>query len=82
MPCMLIQKHYSMRRTMPFFDILLRNRSNGSRSNLWTESLNCGTRSWSDLIFNEASFQRVALLHAQSDSIHHTEILDWIPFEN
>jgi hypothetical protein len=82
MPHMPIQKHYSMHRTMPFFDILFRNRSSGSRSNLWTESLNCGTRFWSDLIFIEASFQRVALLHLQSDSLHHTEILDWIPFEN
>jgi hypothetical protein len=44
---------------MPFFGVLLKNRSSGSPSNLWTESLNYGTRFWSDLIFIEASLQRV-----------------------
>jgi hypothetical protein len=54
---MAIQKHYSKHRTMPFFDILLRNRSSGSRSNFWTESLNCGTRFWSDLTASKVHFR-------------------------
>jgi hypothetical protein len=39
--------------------VLPENSSSESHSNLWTESLNYGTRFWSDLSFIEASLQRV-----------------------